>query len=185
MDMERLQADQNSIWTAKLMETIIAELDQADLEVQAAEMYEIFRDWNGNMNKGDIEPTLFESFYLQLMEAIFLDELGEDLFTEFLAQILLPSYVVDRCIEGQDISWCDDISTGPTETFEDLIVPSWNASVEWLSGTYGKEPSSWEWGELAPNLLQPCFEQNEYQTELFSRENVVANAPFRCTFKSE
>jgi len=248
------------------MDIVMAELDQAELMGQAAEMYEIFRDWNGNMSKGDIAPTLFESFYLQLMEAMFLDELGEDLLAEFLAQILLSSYVVDRCIEGQTVSWCDDISTSSVETFTDLIVPSWNASVEWLSYTYGKEPSSWEWGNLhqisfdhalgsvsllkkvfnlergpfstggsfhtvspyAYNLSQPfsvnhgsairvifsaadwddsrviiptgvsgipasdfycnqtgMYIGDEYVTDLFSRDKVVANAPYRYTFKSD
>ena len=167
VDMERIQADQTSSWVKKIMDVSISELDGSALEGTAAMMYETFREWDGNLSRNAVEATLFEAFYIQLLEAIFLDELGENLYGELLKQDLVPSYVIDRCLEGQEISWCDDISTSETEAFADLIVPSWNATIEWLSDNYGDDPSAWEWGKLhqisfthpmgSVNLLKKVF----------------------------
>jgi len=191
LDMERMQADQNSSWKASIMKIIQAELDQAILEGKAAELYEIFKDWNGQMDKDKIEPTLFESFYLQLMKSIFMDELGEDLYNEFLAHILLPSYLMDRCMDGQEISWCDDISTVPIENFSDLVVPSWNASVAWLSDNYGKDSYEWKWGNVhqisfthalgSVNLLKKLFRLEQGPFEVGGGSHTVSPYSYDLT----
>jgi len=183
-DMERYQADQNSRWKARIVEITKSELDQATLKGRSAELYEIFREWDGQMDKHKIEPTLFESFYLQLMKSIFLDELGEEQYNEFIAHILLPSYVTDRCINGQTISWCDNVTTVPVETFSDLVVPSWIASVEWLSDRYGKDTTKWRWGNLhqisfthalgAANLLKKLFRLEEGPFEVGGGSHTVS-----------
>jgi penicillin amidase len=174
-DMEGLQADQDSKWVLKILEVILPELDKAKLEGKAANLYKVFRAWDGRMDMDAIEPSLFESFYLELMKSIFLDELGNDLYNELISQVLVPSYVLDRCLEGQDISWCDNITTTSVESFSDLIVPSWIASVEWLSDNYGKKSSGWIWGDLH----QISFPHALGSVKLLKKAFRLEKGPFR------
>ncbi len=147
-DMERIQADQTSKWAEKFLDTVKEKLEQAGLENREAEAFELFRNWQGDMAADRIAPSLFEVFYLQMAEAVFKDELGEELFGELLREDLLVSYVFDRILEGQESSWCDNVNTEAKERFGDLIVPAWKAAIGWLSDNYGNDMDAWKWGML-------------------------------------
>ncbi|MCK4751185.1 MAG: penicillin acylase family protein, partial [Bacteroidales bacterium] len=53
------------------------------------------------------------------------------------------------------------------ESFQDLVVPAWNASVDWLTENYGTDMNAWIWGDLhqvsmthplgSVNLLKKIF----------------------------
>ncbi|KPL14845.1 MAG: hypothetical protein AMS26_09240 [Bacteroides sp. SM23_62] len=147
--MEKIQADQQSKWAEKVMSLVWPSLDQASLEGTAAEVYGSFRDWDYKMDMGSIHPAVFEAFYLQILDAIFRDELGDQLMEEFLGQDMLPQYVIDRIAEGQKVSWCDDITTPDrVETIDDLILPGWKAAIGWLTVNYGKNTDDWIWGDM-------------------------------------
>ncbi len=76
--------------------------------------------------------------------------------------------VMDRIMEGQELAWCDDVSTeDTTESFRDLVVPAWNAAVAWLEENNGPDTEAWVWGDLhrvsmthplgSVNLLKKIF----------------------------
>jgi penicillin amidase len=147
--MEKIQADQQSKWAEKIMVLAGPSLDQAPLEGSVAEVYGSFRDWDYKMDMESIHPAVFETFYLQLLEAIFLDELGDQLMEEFLEQDMLARYVMDRIADGQKVNWCDDITTNDrVETIEDLILPSWKAAIDWLIVNHGENTDKWIWGNM-------------------------------------
>ena len=174
-DMERIQADQTSLWARKFMPVIRAQLDQAKLEGQAESMYEIFRDWDGDMGADQIPPAIFEVFYIKLVESVFHDELGEELYNEFLGEYMLARYAFYGLLEGRDLSWTDNIKTEKIEKFEDLIRPSWEAAADWLSETFGEDMHAWEWGDLH----QITFTHALGSVKLLKKVFKLARGPFR------
>jgi penicillin amidase len=173
--MERIQADQKSKWAEKVMSLAGPLLDQALLGGTAAAVYDMFGDWDYQMDMEAIEPAVFEVFYLQLLEAIFHDELGDQLMSEFLKEDRMARYVIDRIADGQKVSWCDDMASGDrVETIDDLVIPSWEAAIDWLMIHYGENPGKWIWG----NMHQISFNHALGRVNLLKKIFKLERGPF-------
>jgi len=147
-DMIRMQSDQKSHWVQKILGVCNPILHEADLQGTSLAAYDRIHAWDGNMDLDEIRSSLFEVFYLKLKEAVFMDELG-DAYEQLAGMDKLTMGVMDRIMEGQEPAWCDDVRTGDTtELFRDLVVPAWDASVDWLTDNYGPDLESWVWGDL-------------------------------------
>ena len=148
-DMVVMQSDQKSKWVEKVMNVCGPVLLDADLEGTSLAAYDRIHAWDGNMDMEGIQSSLFEVFYMKLCEAVFKDELGEEFYPELASKRAIVTGVMDRIMEGQELAWCDDVSTeDTTESFRDLVVPAWNAAVEWLEKEYDTDMEAWLWGDL-------------------------------------
>ncbi len=147
-DMMRMQSDQKSLWVGKVMNVCRPLLLDADLSGNSLAAFDRIHAWDGAMDPDAIQPSLFEVFNIKLIEAIFLDELGES-YPRFTGMGTITRGLMDRIMEGQEPTWCDDVRTeDTTESFSDLVVPAWNAAVEWLEENYGMDMEAWLWGDL-------------------------------------
>ena len=76
-----------------------------------------------------------------------MDEMGENLYEEYLGNDVLASYVIDKIVSGEQVSWCDDVSTpDKTESFGDIIEVSFIKALDWLESSYGPDQQNWQWG---------------------------------------
>ena len=166
-DMEGIQGDQVSLWARKFLPLMNMALGEAELSGQAAEMFEVFREWDGNMDAGQAAPAIFEAFYLKLAETVFKDELGDELYPEFLGEASLAEYAFYAMLEGREISWADNVETETVEALEDMIVPAWELAAGWLAELMGEDINAWKWGDIhqisfvhalgSVNLLKKVF----------------------------
>ncbi len=167
-DMIRMQSDQQSHWVQKVMKVCCPVLLKADLKGISLAAFDRIHAWDGTMDMDGIQSALFETFYLMLKEAVFKDELGEEYPARMSGMGTAVKGVMDRIMEGQELAWCDDVrTTDTTETFENLIVPSWNSAIYWLEEKYGEDMEAWVWGDLhtvslehplaASNILNKIF----------------------------
>ncbi|MFC2115537.1 penicillin acylase family protein [Bacteroidota bacterium] len=148
-DMVRIQSDQKSKWVEKVMGVCSPVLYEGDLEGTSLAAYDRLHAWDGTMDRDEIQSSLFEVFYIKLTEAVFMDELGEDSYPELASKGTIVKGVMDRIMEGQELTWCDDVSTvDTTESFSDLVIPAWIAAVDWLEENYGEDMEGWVWGDL-------------------------------------
>ncbi|MEE8479435.1 MAG: penicillin acylase family protein, partial [Candidatus Neomarinimicrobiota bacterium] len=84
-DYKRIQGDHKS----KLVEGMIHQIkyvvgnnnDLNNIEQQSAKS---LSEWDGILTRESIATTIFDQFYLELIQNIFLDELGEDLYSDFI-----------------------------------------------------------------------------------------------------
>lgn len=160
-DMAVMQSDQNSYWARKVMKVCGPVLDRADLVGRPLAAYDRIHAWDGTMDMDGVQSTLFEVFNLMLREHVFKDELGEDYPEKFSGVGRSADNVMDRLMEGDTLLWCDDINTPEvTESIQDLVVPAWNAAVEWLEKNYGKNMANWVWGDLHTLSLEHPLSAN-------------------------
>jgi penicillin amidase len=149
-DMEymiQMQGDQNSLWARRIMKACRPVLLEADISGSSLEAFDRIHNWDGGMDGDAIEPSLFEVFCIKLSEAVFLDELGDKHYRALSGTIM--EGVMDRILGGQELKWCDDVRTEDVEeSFSDLVVPAWNAAVEWLEENCGSDMESWIWSDL-------------------------------------
>ncbi|KPK83143.1 MAG: hypothetical protein AMS27_13315 [Bacteroides sp. SM23_62_1] len=144
----KIQTDQHSKWVEKILSAVLPLVDENNEKINSNPAFQSLRTWDFNYTVESIEATLFEVFYIQLLMAICMDELGEELYEELLGVDLLASYVIDKIVSGEQISWCDDISTpGRIEDFRDMVNQSFVLAFDWLEANYGPDQQNWQWGK--------------------------------------
>jgi penicillin amidase len=175
-DMMKMQADQKSLWVRRVQAACWPILLEADLKGDALAAFDRVHAWDGDMDKDGIQSTLFEVFNLMLREMVFKDELG-DHYPAYMSGGAVIRGVMDRIIQGQEISWCDDVGTpDTTESFTDLVVPAWNGAIEWLKINYGEDINGWVWGDLHTVSLKHPLASVEILNRVFRLER----GPYRA-----
>jgi penicillin amidase len=149
-DFKRMQADQRSKLVEMIRDSIVSEVegseDLTDLERKTLEMLSI---WDGVLVPTSPEAVVFENFLGLLLEDLFLDELGEELYADFISSSLLYEYAIHRFFGKKDSLWCDDLGTeGVKETFPTIVQKSFKDAVSDLEVEQGSDPKGWQWGKL-------------------------------------
>jgi penicillin G amidase len=147
-DMKKIQGDQVSTWAREFIPIINSQMEVAGLEGNSKAMYELFKGWDGSMDADLAAPAIFEAFYLKLVETVFRDELGEELFPEFMVESHLARYAFYSMLRDQDLSWTDNVNTEEKESLEDLILPAWELAARGLMNLMGDDIESWKWGDI-------------------------------------
>jgi penicillin amidase len=107
--------------------------------------------WDGAMAMERWEPLLFTGWMREASRAIFADELGEALMKDYWEQrnVHLSMVNVLRNKDGQG-TWCRDITAADSakpQSCADLLAASLETALDDLERRYGKDRSSWRWGE--------------------------------------
>ncbi len=147
-DVQEIQTDQTSKWAEGFQNRIITALSAADLDELETEVLDIFKSWDCNMTVESSATLVFEVFYEELVKNMFQDEMGEELYTTFTKSDIIAEYTFEKILAGQEISWCDDVSTDQTEDFDKMIIKSFQGAVSWISERYSSDPDQWHWGEV-------------------------------------
>ncbi len=149
-DFQRMQADQKSRLVEKILPTLVSEVQKTDglndLETQTVEM---LSSWDGVLSASSPESSVFEKFLSFFLENLLLDELEDDLYQDFISSSLLYEYALERFMDIQGSSWCDDVRTGEMEeTFSDIVQRSFIDTVDFFEAEMGSGPNDWQWGKI-------------------------------------
>ncbi len=149
-NFKRMQTDLKSKLVEKIQDSIASEVNKSeelsDLERQTLQ---ILSSWDGVLAPTSLEAAVFERFLGLLLKNVFLDELGEELYTEFISSQLLYEYAVDRFFGNKESFWCDDVGTeGAKETFSSIVQKSFKDTVAALKSDLGTDSKGWQWGKL-------------------------------------
>jgi penicillin amidase len=144
-DFRQIQADTYSIPAEKLVPYLLDLKPQGTLEEQAMEQ---LRAWDFRNEVDSPGAAIFQALYLQLVENTFADELGEELFEDYLGREEFHHMALERLMEHPDSPWFDDVSTSEVEGRDEIVQRSFKGAVVYLSDHFGDTPSQWIWGQL-------------------------------------
>ena len=198
-DFESMQANQNSLLAENFMPVFIRVLQPSHSEMKDIQKsaFEILKKWDFEMGPSSIASAVFEQTFQELSRAIFLDELGPDLYIALIEQDLLPTYLIDKLRKYNTSVWCDDITTTATETFDDNIRSAFFSAIDTLLFRAGDDVNSWEWGKLhtlylkhplgTVNVLNKAFGLNRGPFPVGGSFHTVSpySFPWSRTFKAE
>ena len=108
----------------------------------------LLKNWNYKMNQYSQVPAIYEMFIKHLMQNIFLNKMGEDLFNEYVLVQNVPLRVIIQLLDNPDSSWFDDPSTPQVETRDDVIRKSMDDALTELETKLGNNPAIWQWGRI-------------------------------------
>jgi len=149
-DIRRMHADQKSKRVEQIKDDIIAKIKKSDgLTALEKQSLEILTSWDDVLSKSSPAASIFQNFLNSFQKNVFFDEMGEELYEEFLSAFRLPAYAVDNIWRKKESPWCDDITTeSRTETFTDMVQKSFKDAVTGLASDFGGNPENWKWGRM-------------------------------------
>jgi penicillin amidase len=139
-----IQADRRSEAAVEMLPLLLATTPSGD---GARDALERLRGWDGTMDSGRIEPTIYEAWMRELARLVYADELGPALFADYFSQRQVFLFNVLRDQDGQS-RWCDDVSTPRVETCDEIKARALDLALADLERRLGKDRATWLWGRL-------------------------------------
>jgi penicillin amidase len=155
-DFKIMHAD----WKSKLVEDMLPDVvavassagDLTPVERQAATM---LAAWDAVMTAESPAAALFEAFYISFLRNVFADELGDELFNEFITPGFITNLAVERLWANRSSVWYDNQeSEGERETFNNVVRKSFKDAVTWMNNEMGGNPDQWQWGQIHQLVLE-------------------------------
>lgn len=144
MDFQRMQADDYLIPAETFLPYLLAQEPEGFLQERA--MNEL-RKWDMGHSASSTGATIFQVFFLKLLENTFADELGEFL-PEYLDSVDFPLMAMMEVMADPQNPWFDDVSTLEVETRAEIVRRSWEEALDFLGDRFGDIPTAWTWGRL-------------------------------------
>ncbi|MBI4809937.1 MAG: penicillin acylase family protein, partial [Ignavibacteriales bacterium] len=124
----------------------------SDPPVAAALVY--LRNWNFRCTPTDIASTIVNKYFVKLIHNIYEDELGKDVFHDFIYSLAPVYRVTIHLLQSESSSWFDDVKTDTMETKEMIIRKSFLEAIDELQTTFGNEMKTWQWGKIHQVLFE-------------------------------
>jgi len=132
--------------------TIITDLAKLiavkELNNQQALALDHLSKWNGDYTTANAEAAIFHRWIYYFLKNTFEDELGEDLFEDFLSTHLHKRLIAPMAAKANSV-WWDNITTRDTvETKKEIVQTSYIQAFESLDLDLGDDISKWTWGKV-------------------------------------
>jgi penicillin amidase len=133
-DMARIQRDVRS---AQVQVVLPFLLRARPLDSKSREAMERLAKWDGTIAGESADAALYEAWYAAAVRRIFSDEIGDDLWADYVQHRSLVAKALDRVIQTRDAVWCDDVRTREPESCETILGESLVTAIEDESARQG------------------------------------------------
>jgi penicillin amidase len=148
-DFQQMQQDVFSSYARALAAMILAEYaHDSSLTNEIGRSLEYLRNWDYRSTQYDIATTIVHTFFLRLLHHIYEDEMGEDIFRDFVYFSAIPYRVTEQLMQSDSSAWFDDIRTEQREVRSDMIRRSFSEAIQILSQQLGDDMKHWQWGQV-------------------------------------
>jgi penicillin amidase len=145
-DIARIQADVSSSSVKVLLPWMRRAVVPDDAPVTRLAFQRVTA-WDGSLREDSVEASIYMHWYRRLVQALFEDDLGDRLWSEYTRLEHWQGKALHRVVTAADDRWCDDRRTAPRETCETLLASSLAAAVKDMRARYGTDEfSRWTWG---------------------------------------
>jgi len=157
-DCERLQLDTYSAYAREVVPYIVeAFRDSTGSLPDGEKVFEYLRNWNYRFSTDDVATSIYQEFLVALIRNTFADEMGDDLFHDWVMLTNIPLRVTSRLLAQGTSAWFDDVRTPAVETRDDIIRKSLREAVAALRSAWGTDTKNWRWGNLHTVSLRHLF----------------------------
>lgn len=108
---------------------------------------ELLTDWDYMDDVQAPAPLVFQTLLRHFATQTVVDELGDELSSQYLQDYYYWHERLARIIMEPDNSWFDDIRTEQTETRDDILLRAGSEAWAELARLYGDSPGQWQWGD--------------------------------------
>lgn len=157
-DFARFQIDKFSHQAREFTPYLLAVLADSTFDLPDRErIQEYFRSWHFMFAVDDIATTIFQQWFVCLTRNIYGDELGEDIFHDYVVLTNLSLRATTRLFHDSTSAWFDDVRTESVETRDHIVRTSLREAVANLHARLGSDTRRWRWGDIHTVTLQHPF----------------------------
>jgi penicillin amidase len=157
-ECERWQNDRTSPLAKRLVPYLLRVCADSSFDLpEKGRIVEYLRNWNFAFDRDDIPSAVFHPWLVRFVQNTFRDEMGDDLYHDYVLLVNIPLRVISRLVSEQDSPWFDDVTTGTVESRDDIIRKSLREAVAEVEDRLGDDPRLWRWGSLHTVELRHPF----------------------------
>ncbi len=148
-DFKAFQQDLYSPYARDLVAALLVVYkDTSNADHETSEALNYLRNWDYRFTQTDIATTIFNSFFVHLLRNTYEDEMGEDVFHDFVFFAAIPYRVTGQLLASDSSSWFDNVKTEHVETKDDILRASLADALSELRTSLGMEMKNWRWGTI-------------------------------------
>ena len=157
-DYENYQMDFVSPYAKKITKFILDAFKGVEITNKNLQLtLQLFQDWNYKFNEYSQVPAIYAVFFNHLLKNIYYDEMGYDLYNEFVFAANIPYNSVLKVLNDSTNSWVDNVKTPRIETKNEIIRESLADALTELEYKYGKDLKMWQWGRMHKVIFKHPF----------------------------
>jgi len=145
---EEMINDVKSAVSPNNVKEFISVMDYNSFSKKEQKAIDVLQLWDGSNNVNDIAPTIYNKWINLYLKNTFEDELGEDLFNQFLKTHVLKRTIAAQLKKDTSIWWDNKNTAEIIETKKDILSLSLIETVATLEIQLGPEMESWNWGKV-------------------------------------
>ena len=170
-DNRSIQNDIYSLAAQEILPLVMAAYaGRTDAAPAVSRALGVLKTWDFETGPNSVPAAIFFSLQQRLFENIFQDEMGEELFQEYLRFAVAVSKGFELIMAEGGSKWFDDIRTADVrETRDDIIRRSLPQAMADLTSRFGEDMSAWRWGDLKPHRSNHLvFADVKYLRDVFN-----------------
>lgn len=147
----------------------------------------LLKQWDGDYNKESVAATIYLKYTYQFFINTFRDEIGEDVFKDFMNTHIMERMLAEQHHKEESI-WWDDTSTTAKEDKKTILIKSFSEAVIALENQLGSDLNSWTWNRVhtlkhphplgTVAILDRLFKFNVGPFEIHGSKEVINNLQF-------
>jgi len=141
-DFKRMQQDVYCLLACEMTPRMIHVLEGRFSDEEAKRAKDILTKWDFTMDKDSVGACLFEVILRKMLDNIFKDELGEELFEEYLKTSVFPPRALRTMIEKGSSLWFGK------KTLDDILALSMKQMFSELREVRGGDMNKWTLGKI-------------------------------------
>lgn len=146
--MAKMITDVKSSVNPTITKELVSLIDQQNLNKNQKEALAILQNWNGDNQLQDIAPTIYHKLIYLCLKNTFLDELGDDMFSQLMKTHLIKRTIAPLFSKENSV-WFDNIETeNKSESRKNIVTQSYIEAVSDLEKQLGNDISQWTWNKV-------------------------------------
>ena len=182
-----LQNDFYSVYAKRITQYITEAFKEVKIKDRNLKVsLNLLAEWDYNMNSQSYAAAIYSHFFQKLMKNVFYDEMGKDLFKQYIFIANIPYRVVEDLLAKETSRWFDDVHTKKVETMDDIIRKSMDDALDELEKNQGKDPANWQWGNIHKIQFKHVFSSgSEFLSQIFDNGPYSVGGDGTTVFNTE
>lgn len=148
-DFMNYQVDITSPYARKLVDYILNAFEGVNITDENLKLsLRLLKEWDFRISKFSQTPTIYLTFLNRLLKNTYLDEMGNDLFNQYVFIVNVPYRNILELLDTPNSIWFDDVTTKSRESRDIIIRKSFAGALDELEIKFGDDLKDWQWGKL-------------------------------------
>ncbi|OSY87410.1 penicillin amidase [Tenacibaculum holothuriorum] len=146
-DFAEMINDVTSPVAPEISRNLLKNVNKNELTASEKKAMHVLRNWDGNYNKNEIAPVIYNRLWYEFVKNTFKDEMGAA-FEQFVNTPFEEKTVANQVKKEKSV-WWDDVSTLEKETKRDIVTKSFQKTIAFLQKQLGENIDDWTWERVA------------------------------------